>query len=142
MKDQQQGLMEEEIMTEELGQSEESQQTPDAKKTSKFQIKNLLTTTQKIAFRFKKPKIVTLAFLFILLITIYSALALLSKRNQQEIPSVPTVELTSPSPQASIDSKLAEITKKVENYNKKLENLDNYSTKLTPPIVDLKVEFK
>jgi len=142
MKDQQQGLMEEEIITEELGQREESQQTPDAKKISKFQIKNLLTTTQKIALRFKKPKIATLVLLFIFLIAIYSALALLSKRNQQEIPSVPTVELTSPSPQASIDSKLTEITKKVENYNKKLENLDSYSSKLTPPIVDLEIEFK
>ena len=143
MKDQQQGLMEEDIFQEEI--PAEVSETENQIKTA---TQKTLPNPQKALLRFKnyvlhlkRPKIISIVTLLILIIVIYFALALLSTRKQEETPTNIITESTKPSTQVPIDSKLAEIAKRIETYNKKFDNLDSYSTKLPPPSIDLEIEF-
>jgi len=129
MKDEQQGLMEEEIFKEE----QEIVSDIPPKTESKIPKKNLKQITihfteilKKIIFSAKKPKMISLIAIVLIIIVISLAFNLLSKRS----------DITLPSPQTNLDPVIAEISNKTEEFSKNINKIDIDFNKLAPPTID------
>ena len=96
----------------------------------------------KINLTLKKPRLITLAILFGLIVVIYLGLILLSSKDQNEIVTAPPLVTTTTSPKSSINPQFADLSKKIESYNNKLDNLDDYQKKLALPQVQLDISFE
>ena len=120
--------------------TKEEKQTSEVK-TSPNRFPKLLTNIKSLALSIKKPKAITLVILALAIFVVYLALNLLEQK-QQEDRTVPKVEQTQPSPQASQDPLLVNISQRIDNYSKKIDSLDTYKKKLIKPIVDLAISFE
>ncbi|OGD95610.1 hypothetical protein A3F02_03085 [Candidatus Curtissbacteria bacterium RIFCSPHIGHO2_12_FULL_38_9b] len=139
MKDEQQGLMEEEIFKEE----QEIVSDIPPKTESKIPKKNLKQITihfteilKKIIFSAKKPKMISLIAIVLIIIVISLAFNLLSKRNEDSIFDQPRSDITLPSPQTNLDPVIAEISNKTEEFSKNINKIDIDFNKLAPPTID------
>ena len=141
MKDQEIGLMENEIVEEENVSTPTPKTDEKTKKKIKIYPANILGFLKSLVFSFKKPKIITLFILFASIIVIYAGLTLLSVKQKDEKPNIAKIEAESPSPQATVDPNLAQIQKRVEEYNQKLDNLAS-PKRPSAPQVDLNIKFE
>ena len=139
MKDEQQGLMEEEIFKEE----QEIVSDIPPKTESKIPKKNLKQITihfaeilKKIIFSAKKPKIISLIAIVLIIIVISLAFNLLSQRNEDSTFDQPRSDLTLPSPQTNLDPVIVEISNKTEEFSKNINKIDIDFNKLAPPTID------
>ena len=142
MKNFQEGLMEEEIINEEMPETDPSGLAPAPQKRLivKSQEK-LLALLKNITGYLKKPKIITLVLLGLIAIVVYLGLNLLSRKNEEAAVDNTPKAVTSTSPQASINPKTAGITREIDNFKSKLENSPVDTAQLDPPKVDLNITF-
>jgi len=96
----------------------------------------------KINLTLKKPRLITLAILFGLIVVIYLGLILLSSKDQNEIVTAPPLVTTTTSPKSSINPQFADLSKKIETYINKLDNFRDYQKKLAAPQVQLDISFE
>ncbi|OGD88570.1 hypothetical protein A2693_03650 [Candidatus Curtissbacteria bacterium RIFCSPHIGHO2_01_FULL_40_12] len=143
MKDEQTGLMEEEILKE-----EEKFATPMQPDNKEDKIKSkrapirLYDLAKKAALSIKRPKIITLFLLFAIILAIYTALALLASKRQPEEITQTTIETSSPSPEVVTDPALIKIANDIDNFKLELDKQEGFSSDLFPPILDLEISFK
>lgn len=144
MKDEQTGLMEEEILKEEEQTTafKQAQMEQKKKKTAKLSLQLFYNFAKKVVLGFKRPKIITLVLLFSAVVVIYTALALLASKKQPEEIIQPTVELSSPSPKTITDPTLLKIAQDVNKFKSELVKQEGFSGDLLPPILDLDISFK
>lgn len=145
MRDEQTGLMEEEILKEEdkLSSSKQSGDSGENKsKNTKFDPYELFTFFKKLALSFKKPKIITLIILFASILVIYSAFALLAAKRQPEVITQQTLEFPSPSPMEITNPGLIQIASDIDRFKQEVGKQEDFSSDLFPPIIDLEISFK
>jgi|SRR3989344_6397191 len=145
MRDEQAGLMEEEILTEDDKLSSLKQSGDSGKnksKNTKFDPYELFTSLKKLALSFKKPKIITLIILFASILAIYSAFALLAAKRQPEVITQQNLEFPSPSPVEISDPGLIQIASDIDKFKQEVDKQENFSSELFPPVIDLEISFK
>ncbi len=143
MKDEQTGLMEEEIAREDkLAQQNPKQTTPAKTKPKAIDPQAVFARTKKIILGIKRPKILTLTILFAVLLTAYTALALLASKKEPPPIAEPQLEIASPTPKQITDPRLLEIADNIEEFKTELEKQEKLTDEFLPPIIDLNISFK
>lgn len=142
MKDQETGIIEGSITTEENFPQGELKNTPKTK-TSKIPkispAKILQKLRQKITY-LKRPKFATIVILFLSIIAIYVGLVVfLAKQPKENIDR--SIVIPSSTPQTNAKDLPAEITNKKDAYYKDLEILDSDLKNSAFPQVDLNITF-
>lgn len=144
MKDEQTGLMEEEIGKEDKIASPKQPQITTDKTKNKilFGPIQLFNWAKKISLGIKRPKIITLVILFSVMVATYTALALLASKKEPPPITETAGEIPSPTPKKITDPKLIEIANEVENLKTEIDKQEAFSKDLFPPVLDLNISFK
>ena len=129
-------------MGEEIESVEESSENSPKPLIKKPNPTELLIKLKSFLTRLKKPRVFTLAILFLTIILISIALNLLSRKNKEDVIPPPDFQSSAPSPNTSQEPSTENIAQRVEIYNKKLNTLKNFNEDLPKPIVDLDISFK
>ncbi len=137
------GLMEQEIINEENTKivPPPVQQQNQKSQTTKIQPQKIFSAFKNILISSRKPKLVTLILLFIMILVVYFALILLSQR-QKEIPQVPSLTTQNFSPKTSQNPQVSNLNAQISAFNSKLDALDNYQKKLSLPSTELDISFE
>ncbi len=136
-------LMEGDILTEE-NLSEDEQKNKSAQPAASVEKISPKTSPKHLKdyLKFiKKPKFVTIIIAFIILITSFSAIAVLSEKTMQDEIVDPGVLLTSPKPTPEVDKELKKVLDEIDSFSKKVDNLETSIKNYPPPKVDLDVKF-
>lgn len=142
MKDQETGIIEGSIATEENfpGEEPKDQQKGKVPKTPKIQISKLFSTLKQKVLFLKRPKFITIIILFLIVMIIYVGLVVfLAKQPKENIDRA--IVIPSSTPQVNAKDLPAEITNKKDAYYKDLEILDSDLKNSAFPQVDLNITF-
>ncbi|KKR78330.1 MAG: hypothetical protein UU23_C0001G0094 [Candidatus Curtissbacteria bacterium GW2011_GWA1_40_9] len=136
-------LMEGEILTEET-LDENSNKNNEFHNPNSFKPKfpKVNPKTLKNSLRsIKKTKFLTILLSFIVLITSFSALVILSSKKPQEQIVDPSILITSPKPTPKTNQELQQLLGDINKYTKKIEGLSTSIKNYPPPKVDLEIKF-
>ena len=138
MKEEQLGVMENEILTEEnrfpAEKPEENLQNSPKKPPVSQSLRNWF-------YKLRAPKPVTYIILMCLIVIIYTSLLLTAQKNTKQSPKPSPSPSTEPTPEPIEDTALNEIIRKVDAYNKNLDLLNSTTRKFEPPNIDLDINF-
>ncbi len=139
MKNQETGVMEEEILTETESptQTQPPQEDKPANKLPSFDADKLKTFVASL----KAPKPIVLAILFLCLIVVYTGLLLLVKKNTKTTPVAHVFEEAASTPQAKTDPEVDLERKNLENFKNALKSSQNDQNDLIIPKADLEIKF-
>lgn len=140
MSEQDNNLMEGQILTEE-GTSQSSQKEKVASQSQLSLPKVEIHSLKEKILAFKKPKPITIIFLFIILVATLAGLVMLSNRGSQEEEINPDVVIASPIATPVQSEETTKIYKNLDNYDQKVDNLNESIDNYGPPRVDLNVNF-
>jgi len=90
---------------------------------------------------FRKPKLITVIVVFLLVILSFSLLIVLDVKRPKEDIVNPDVVIASPKSTSAPDKVETEIEKNLRTYEEKVKNLDDSIGSYPPPKVDLDFEF-
>lgn len=141
MKDQETGIMEGAIVGEE-GPNGPQPEPPQKEQTGPKKPKFLLFS-KLISFltTWRRPKVITFIILFLIIVLVYFALILLSKKSFAIPITTRIFEEYSPTPTPSINPEIEAAKEKVELYKKDISTYTLEDTDLAIPNADLNIKF-
>lgn len=98
-------------------------------------------TLKKKPLHAKLPKLITIFIIFVLLITSFTILAVISSKIPQEKIEDPDIFVTSPKPTAIISEELRQVYNRIDEYENKLRGLETSLKDYPPPKVDFALKF-
>ena len=142
MKDQETGVIEGSIATEENlpGKEPKDQQKGKAPKIPKVQVLKIISAFKQKILYLKRPKFITIIILFLAIVVLYTGLVIFLSKQPKENQSPPII-IPSSTPQANAKELPAEINNKKDAYYKNLEILESDLKNSTFPQVDLNITF-
>lgn len=144
MKDQETGVIEGSIATEENFTPEQKNiQKAKASKMPTISVKKVLAKAKQKILSLKRPKFITIIVLFVSIIAVYVALVVfLSKQPKETGQSIIPFPTPSPTSQTNTKNEPEEIRNKKEQFYKDLESLDSDLRNSAFPQVYLNMTFQ
>ena len=132
------GIMEQQILAEE--------NTPQSEKPNPIQNQPKKTiqpheTLRNWFYKLKAPRPISYIILCSLIVIVYSALLLLSQKQNGQPPKTTSLSSQTPTPTPAEDPQVESIHSKVDIYNNNIDSINAKPRKFAPPNVYLDINF-
>ncbi len=140
MKEQNSGMMENDIIAEDISQNQEAPKIASFGNLPKLlsNSKQVIEKGNKIISYLKRPKTIIIIICLLALIAVSFSLLIISLRPKAQIVPNPNFVITTPQTQYKTKNIDPELQKDLDSFSKKVEDLNSKQIDFSPPVIDFK----